>query len=126
MFGIGVSELLVILVVALIVLGPQRLPEVARALGKGLAELRKATGGLTDELRDATRLLQGEEESHRTRNAKRPPLRRPEVKSPADTQARGADAAPPAGDANDTPAQNPAPDDRPPNTARKTDESSES
>jgi Tat protein translocase TatB subunit len=34
MFGIGVPELLVILVVALIVLGPKRLPEVAKALGK--------------------------------------------------------------------------------------------
>ncbi|MFM7143469.1 MAG: twin-arginine translocase TatA/TatE family subunit, partial [Alphaproteobacteria bacterium] len=36
MFGIGMPEMVVILVVALIVLGPRRLPEVARALGKGL------------------------------------------------------------------------------------------
>jgi Tat protein translocase TatB subunit len=50
MFGIGTPELLVILVVALIVLGPQRLPEIAKALGKAMAELRKATGGLTEEL----------------------------------------------------------------------------
>jgi Tat protein translocase TatB subunit len=100
MFGIGVSELLVILVVALIVLGPQRLPEVARALGKGLAELRKATGGLTEELRDATRLLQGEDE--RPRPARRPP--RPDPKTPPEVQARsegGADApenSPPTAD----------------------------
>ena len=49
MFGIGMTELLLILVVALIVIGPKRLPEVARALGKGLAEFRRAS----DELRNA-------------------------------------------------------------------------
>ncbi len=60
MFGIGTPELLVILVVALIVLGPQRLPEIARALGKGLAELRKATSGITDELNNARIMLEEE------------------------------------------------------------------
>jgi sec-independent protein translocase protein TatA len=42
-FGVGMPELLVILVVALIVLGPKRLPEIARSLGKGMAEFRKAS-----------------------------------------------------------------------------------
>jgi Tat protein translocase TatB subunit len=60
MFGIGTPELLVILVVALIVLGPERLPEIARALGKGLAELRRATSGLTDELQNARIMLEDE------------------------------------------------------------------
>lgn len=60
MFGIGLPELVVILVVALIVLGPKRLPEVAQALGKALAELRKATGGITDELRNAQVMLEQE------------------------------------------------------------------
>jgi Tat protein translocase TatB subunit len=63
MFGIGTSELLVILVVALIVLGPKRLPEVAKTLGKGLAELRKATSGLTDELYNARALIEEEAEN---------------------------------------------------------------
>ncbi|MCD6214992.1 MAG: twin-arginine translocase subunit TatB, partial [Candidatus Desulfofervidus sp.] len=43
MFGIGMQELLIILVIALIVLGPKRLPEIARALGKGMREFRKAS-----------------------------------------------------------------------------------
>jgi TatA/E family protein of Tat protein translocase len=43
MFGIGGPELLLILAIALIVLGPKKLPDLARALGKGLAEFRRAT-----------------------------------------------------------------------------------
>ena len=51
MFGIGMPELLLILGLALIVLGPKKLPELARALGKGLAELRRATDEIKDEFR---------------------------------------------------------------------------
>jgi Tat protein translocase TatB subunit len=43
MFGIGMTELLVILAVGLIVIGPKKLPELARSLGKGLAEFRRAS-----------------------------------------------------------------------------------
>jgi len=41
MFGIGFGELVVIFVVALLVIGPDKLPEVAKTLGKALASLRK-------------------------------------------------------------------------------------
>jgi Tat protein translocase TatB subunit len=84
MFGIGITELLVILVVALIVLGPQRLPEVAKALGKGLAELRRASSGLTDELREAAQML-----SEDDRTIRRPAPRRPvRQQAPTGAQAR--------------------------------------
>ena len=46
MFGIGVQELAIILVVALLVFGPKRLPELARMLGKGMAEFRRASSDL--------------------------------------------------------------------------------
>jgi Tat protein translocase TatB subunit len=51
MLGIGMPELLLILALALIVLGPKKLPELARALGKGMAELRRATEEIKDEFR---------------------------------------------------------------------------
>jgi sec-independent protein translocase protein TatB len=43
MFGMGMPEILLILAIALIVLGPKKLPEIAKALGRGIAEFKKAT-----------------------------------------------------------------------------------
>jgi sec-independent protein translocase protein TatA len=45
MYGIGLPELLVILVVALLIFGAARLPEIGRALGKAISEFKKGTQG---------------------------------------------------------------------------------
>ncbi len=45
----GPLEMMVILVVALLVLGPQRLPEVARSVGKGMRELKESLSGIGDD-----------------------------------------------------------------------------
>ncbi len=44
--GVGVPELLIVLVIALIVLGPKKLPEVGRSLGRGMREFKDSVSGL--------------------------------------------------------------------------------
>jgi sec-independent protein translocase protein TatB len=61
MLGIGFGELVLILVVAVVVVGPKKLPDLAKTMGKGLREFKKATDGLTSTLHEneAFRDLQG-------------------------------------------------------------------
>jgi TatA/E family protein of Tat protein translocase len=82
MFGIGMTELLVIFAVALLVLGPKKLPELARSLGRGIAEFRRASSEMRREFLDLT------EEP-----------RPAEGKDPAAAPGRDAGAALPAGGA---------------------------
>jgi len=48
MFGIGLPELILIMAVALIVVGPEKLPELAKSLGRGIVELKKAASSLKE------------------------------------------------------------------------------
>ncbi len=52
MFDIGFQELVIIFVVALIVFGPKRLPEIGRTLGKGLGELKRAMDNVRDQIHE--------------------------------------------------------------------------
>lgn len=53
MFNVGGGEILVIALIALIVLGPQRLPDAARQVGKVMGELRRVSSGFQNEVRGA-------------------------------------------------------------------------
>lgn len=87
MFGIGMPELLLILGLALIVLGPKKLPELAKALGKGMAEFRRATDELKEEFRQMEREV---DDSNQVVNVKD----NPQLESSAESAAADSTPAP--------------------------------
>ncbi len=97
MFGIGGPELIFILVLALLIFGPKRLPQIGRTLGKGMAEFRKASTELQRAIN--TEL----EEPSNTPATRRPALLPSEPPAPAATAAPADPATDP--DALTTPAR---------------------
>ncbi len=90
MGNIGSSELLIILVIALLLLGPKRLPDVGDALGKTIRRFRQASRELRDE-------LDIEQETRRPASARRDAgVGVPESPAPAGAAAPTAAIAPPA------------------------------
>ena len=53
MFDLSAIQIIIVLIIALVVFGPKRLPELGRQLGKGLREMKGQVASLTDELREA-------------------------------------------------------------------------
>jgi len=102
MFGIGMPELLVIAVIALLVVGPKNLPEIAKALGKGLSEFRKVTESATDTLKETLKtdeikkdidglkdsLLYGKETEAETRAPSAAPPQESETPKPEEPKSR--------------------------------------
>jgi len=87
-FNVGGPEVLVILLLALIVLGPQRLPDAAKQIGKAMGELRRMSTGFQQELRSA--LDEPAEAAARQRGAA---LQAAPAKAPAVAPTPPADAA---------------------------------
>ncbi|HNY10819.1 MAG TPA: twin-arginine translocase TatA/TatE family subunit [Candidatus Wallbacteria bacterium] len=62
MFGLGTSELIVILIIALIVFGPQRLPQIGGAIGKSIKEFKKSMSDTDDDKKNDAAISAGEAE----------------------------------------------------------------
>jgi sec-independent protein translocase protein TatA len=71
MFGLGMPELIVIFVIALLVFGPKKLPEIGRSLGRSLAEFKRASEELKEGL--VAELSAEEEKSSAAGQQKEPP-----------------------------------------------------
>lgn len=56
MFNLGMPELILVLIIALVVFGPAKLPEIGRAFGKSIKEFRSATTDVKDEVQKAVSL----------------------------------------------------------------------
>ena len=101
MFGIGAPELIIIAVIALLIFGPSKLPELGKTLGKGLREFRNASSNLKDQINP----LSGDSAEHKQAEAnnlienketgKKKPAKRKTVKKTKASDSAGENPAKP-------------------------------
>ncbi len=96
--NIGTWELVFILLVALIVVGPGKLPEVARSFGKALSEFKRTTSGVQKEFQDALKF----DDEPKSKVAKTEPVKTDEPSSPAEATVTEANSANNTPEDNDT------------------------
>jgi sec-independent protein translocase protein TatB len=91
MFGLGMSELILLGVLALILIGPQQLPEVARTLGRFINDLKRTAEGLTEDIKNQARVDLDLDVMKSLRDDKPSPpipiMKDPRIKDPAVTDA---------------------------------------
>jgi Tat protein translocase TatB subunit len=93
MFGMGMTEIVVILVVALLFLGPDKLPDAAKSISRGIRDLRKQTRDFQETIETDTEIggaIRDIQSALRGEDARRPPVRKPPPEVPAVTAAAAA------------------------------------
>jgi sec-independent protein translocase protein TatB len=107
-FNVGGGEILIIVLIALIFLGPDRMPDAAKKLGRFLGEARRMTSGFQEEIRNAMDLDGSDDAVHRSEPG--PRLLGPPAVTPAPSETPPTESTPPA--TGDTTAPSPADEGR--------------
>ena len=85
MFGIGLPELVVVLVIALLIFGPKGLPDVGRTVGRWIFEIRNSVQGLSEEFKDSLNF----ERPHENTQTHEPPPDQGEGEQPKEPGSEG-------------------------------------
>jgi len=104
MFNVGGPEILVIILVALVVLGPEQLPKAMRTFGNVMGEIRKVSSGFQDEMRSAMNTAESGGSEDKPQSGANPAALTPEAADVTDKLGGGSTApAPTSASASDRP-----------------------